>query len=183
MSNSFKLDPDRPPAPALPSEPLTFEDAAERYQKAMHAFETFAAAADEIIASGSTLLEDADKLTVELLSNHDFNLALSMAMQTWFALVPIGCRAPELKFAALERTFKSNLNQMERCLGSDAEEQFQSAVMKSPQPDMVLLLGGLLLQAATAEPRELRPSGEASPVILALLKTIVEELDAALRAR
>jgi hypothetical protein len=102
-------------------------------------------------------------------------------VQTWFALVPIGCRAPELDIRAMEKKFESNLRQIVARIQSDNKKQFESAVMDSPQPNMVLLLISALMQSAEEAPREFRASVEAQPVILALLKTIIEELDTALR--
>jgi hypothetical protein len=173
--------PNRPPPPALPAEPLTYEDAAERYQKAMETFETFVAAENELVASGSTILDDADNLTAELLSDNDFTFAIPFLVHTWFALVPIGCRAPELNFEMLEKTFQSNLRKIGTGLRSGQSKQFEAFIMRGPQPNIVLLLANVLMGAATDAPKEFQASFEAQPVILAMLKSLVEELDAVLR--
>ena len=67
-------------------------------------FDTAAAAENELTASGTTLLQDAEELTLEQLGENDFCFAIPFLLQTWFALVPSGCRAPEINFAALEKT-------------------------------------------------------------------------------
>ena len=46
---------------------------------------------------------------------------------------------------------------------------------------MLVLLGGVL-EASTKGPADARPSQEGHPVILALLKTVVEQLHQALQA-
>ena len=45
---------------------------------------------------------------------------------------------------------------------------------------MLALLGGFL-EAANTAPKKMRPSLDAQPIILALLKSVVENLDQALR--
>ncbi|HEX3626628.1 MAG TPA: hypothetical protein VH280_14530 [Verrucomicrobiae bacterium] len=175
------FDPNRPPAPPLPSEPLTFEDASERFQKSMDWFDTFAMAENELIASGSTLLEDASELTRELLSEEEFSVTLPLLAYTWFALVPKGYRAPELNFDAMERTFKANLRKMDTALRNGTEKQFESCMVESPQPNIILLLSGMIMESLTAAPKEFRPSIQAQPIIMTLLKTVIEELDTQLR--
>lgn len=175
------VDPNRPLAPPLPSEPLTFEEAAKRYQKSVDSFETFAEAENELIASGSTLLGDADELTRELLSEDEFSVTLPLLAHTWFALVPIGCRSPELNFEAMERTFEANLRKMNNALRNGTEKQFESCLMESPQPNIILLLASTIMHSVATGPKELRTSIQAQPVIVALLKTVIEELDAQLR--
>lgn len=175
------VDMDRPPTPPLPSQPLTFEEVCGRYEKAVEAFDSFADAENELIASGSTLLEDADELTLKLLSDDEFSITIPLLAHTWFTFVPIGCRAPELNFKAMEKAFESNLRQIETRLRTGTQKQFESWLMNSPQPNMILMLASTLMQAAASGQKELRTSIEAQPVIMALLKTIVEELDAVLR--
>jgi len=176
-------DPDRMPAPPLPSQPLTFEEVCRRYQKAVEAFDTFKAAENELTASGSTLLDDADDLTLELISDDDFSVVIPLLVHTWFILVPIGCLAPELNYKAMEKAFESNLRQIEIRLRTGNAKQFESWLMSSPQPNVMLMLASTLMQSATSGSKEIRTSIDAQPIILVLLKTIVEELDAVLRSK
>ena len=63
FDGSAGVDPNRPPAPRLPEAPLGFEEAVARLQTAMDLFDTAAEAEEELVASGATILEDADELT------------------------------------------------------------------------------------------------------------------------
>ncbi|MFZ0829481.1 MAG: hypothetical protein WAO02_18885 [Verrucomicrobiia bacterium] len=181
MDGGSGADSNRPPAPSLPDAPLEVNEAVDRLQAAMDLFDTAAAAENELVASGATLLQDAEELTLDNLAENDFCFAIPFLLQTWFALVPCGCRAPEINFAELEKTFVANLRQIESCVMVGTQEKLQSFLQSSPQPGMMLALLGGFLEAANTAPKKIRPTMAAQPVILALLKSIVEKLDEALR--
>lgn len=174
-------DPNRPPAPRLPANALTFEEASMRFEKAVTAFDTFAEAQKELAASGSTLLGDADELTEALLSEDDFSLAIPILTHAWFSLVPMGCRAPELDLDAMAKAFEVNLRQLEKRLRGGTQKHLESWLKDSAQPELMLVLTTVLIQSAVAAPKDIRGAVEAQPIVLALLKTIVEELDTVLR--
>jgi hypothetical protein len=173
----------RPPAPPLPDAPFDVDEATERLQKAMDLFDTAAEAEEELVASGATLLEDAEELTRENLTENEFCFAIPFLLQAWFALVPRGCRAPEIDFADLEHTFESNLRQIHACAEAGTPEKTESFLQGSPQPGLMLVLLGSFLEAANTAPKKLRPSLAAQPIILALLKSVIEKLDEALRRK
>jgi hypothetical protein len=176
-------DPHRPPAPRLPDAPLELEAAGGRLQTAMDLFATAAEAEDELVASGATILEDAEELTRDSLMEHDFCFAIPFLLQIWFAVVPCGCRAPEINFADLEATFLANLRQLDICAQAGSPKQMEAFFQSGPQPALMLALLGAFLEAASTAPKKLRPALEAQPVILALLKSVVETLDGALRRK
>jgi len=173
----------RPPAPPLPDAPFDVDEATERLQKAMDLFDTAAEAEEELVASGATLLEDAEELARESLTENDFCFAIPFLLQTWFALVPRGCRAPEMDFDDLEQTFESNLHQLHACAEAATPKKLESFFQGGSQPGLMLVLLGSFLEAANTAPKKLRPSLAAQPVILALLKSTVEKLDEALRRK
>jgi len=181
LDGGFGADSNRPPAPMLPAAPLELEEAIERLQAALDLFDTAAAAENELVASGATLLQDVEELTLDDLAENDFCFAIPFLLQTWFALVPCGCRAPEINFAELEKTFETNLRQIGYCVMDGTQEKLQSFLQNSPQPGLMLALLGGFLEAANTAPKKFRPSLEAQPIILALLKSVVEKLDEALR--
>ena len=53
----------------------------------------------------------------------------------------------------------------------------------SCQSELVLLLTNEILHSGMNAPKKIRPSAESLGIILALVRTVVEELDAALRRR
>lgn len=183
LDSGSGADSNRPPAPSLPDAPLEVDEAVDRLQAAMDLFDTAAAAENELVASGATLLQDAEELTLDDLTENDFCFAIPFLLQTWFALVPCGCRAPEINFAELEKTFVANLRQIESCVMVGTQEKLQSFLQSSPQPGMMLAMLGGFLEAANTAPKKIRPTMAAQPVILALLKSIVEKLDEALRRK
>ena len=183
LDDALDVDPNLPPAPRLPVAPLDLEEAIQRLGAAIDMFPTAAAAEEELAASGATLLEDVDELTVDVLSDSDFTFAVPFLLQIWFALVPRGCRAPEINFADLEISFAENLRQLEACAQAATPRQLESFFQKGPQPGMMLVLLGSFLEAANTAPKQFRPPLDAQPVILALLKSVVEKLDEALRRK
>jgi hypothetical protein len=170
----------RPPAPPLPAEPLDVEEAIRRLHHAMNWFSTAAEAEAELAASGATILDDAEELTLDCLSENDFDLAISCLLQVWFALVPRDCRAPKINYEGLEQTFRSNLQQMVFCIQDKTPKKLEAFLKSSPQPDLILALMGEFMKTVHQAPPKFRPSLNSQPVILALLKSVMEQLDAAL---
>jgi hypothetical protein len=157
LDGGLGVDANRPPAPLLPDAPLEVDEAIDRLQAAMNLFDTAAAAENELTASGATLLQYAEELTLEQLGEKDFCFAIPFLLQTWFALVPRGCRAPEINFAELEQTFAANLSQLESCVLAGTPEKLQSFLQDSPQPGLMLALLGGFLEAANTAPKKFGP--------------------------
>ena len=101
-------NPNLPPAPPLPATPLSIEESAKRLDAAVNAFKTAADAEAALFECGATLIDDADELTVDVLSDDEFSFSLTFLMQAWFALVPPGHRPPKIHFPDLAATFDRN---------------------------------------------------------------------------
>lgn len=176
-------DDSRSPAPPLPAAPLTAEASAYRLQNALNLFELAADADAELQASGATILEDAEDITQTYLTENEFCFAIPFILQCWFALVPCGCRAPEIEFVDLERSFADNQRQIMECLLTDTPKKMDAFIQRCPQPGLMLMLMASFVKAAKKAPKELCFSPNAQPVILALLKSVVETLDEVLRRK
>ena len=177
-----EVDYSRPPAPPLPKTPLSFDESARRLEQAFQIFENFNAADIDLQASGATIMDDIDLLTEELLDDGDFRFAMIFVVQVWFALVPRGCLAPEIDYDELEAAFQSNLKKINLASAAPSPKKLQAFLQSGPQPELMLVLLGGVLEASTKGPADARPSQEGHPVILALLKTVVEQLHQALQA-
>jgi len=173
-------DPNRPPAPPLPAAPLEIDEAARRLENALDMFATAAEAEHELYASGATYLDDIERFTLDRLAEDDFCFAIPFLLQVWFALVPRGCRAPQINYQKLENTFMSNLRELELCTQARTPKKLEAFFQTGPQPNFMLLLLSGFLHAVTKAPAKFQPKLEAQPCILALLKSVVQELDAAL---
>jgi hypothetical protein len=159
------------------------DEATDRLEAGLELFKTAADAEEELLASGATILEDADQLTMDRLTENEFCFAVPFLLETWFALVPLGCRAPEIDFADLEATFASNLRQIESSAKAETPKKMASFFLSGPQPGLMMALLGGFLEAAKTAPKELQPALAAQSVILVLLKSVVEKLDEALRQK
>jgi len=175
------VDPLRPPAPSLPREPLTAGEAFARTTATLTRFDSIEDAEDELLASGSTLLDDLEDLTLDSLSEADFSLALPFLLQTWFALVPFGCRAPEILYDHFAETLAANGIALEQALLAPTPGKFKALVSQSPQPELLSMIVGTIMGMTETGTPELPFSPEAKPVIIALVQTIIEEVTAALR--
>jgi hypothetical protein len=176
-------NPNLPPAPPLPAVPLSMEEAAKRMDAAVNAFATAADAEAAIFESGATLIDDADELTVDMLSDAEFSFCLVFLLQAWFVLVPPGHRPPKIHFPDLAAAFDRNYRDIEEAVSSPLADGLVNYAKTSCQPELLLLLTSEILKSGKTAPKKIRPSPESLVVMLALVKAIVEELDAALRRR
>ena len=170
-----------PPAPQLSVEPMSFEEASGRLSAALDTFDTAADAMNELGRSGATLLEDAGDITGDLLDDEHYAFVVPYLLQAWFALVPVGCRAPRLEYDALEQSFVRALSSLTALLQAPSAEGVLRYLEGGPQPALVQLLAGRVMEACSKASKQERPPAEALPVMLALLKAVVEGLCAALR--
>jgi hypothetical protein len=173
----------RLPPPPLPDEPFDFEQAIQRLQDGLDAFETAGEAENELDASGATILDDAEHLTIDDLTDDEFLFAIPFLVQIWFALVPPGCRAPEISLADLERAYVSNMGKIESGAKARTAKELEFFFQEGSQPAMMMALLGGFLEAANKAPKTLRPSAFGQSVILALLASLLETLDNVLRPR
>ncbi len=172
-----------PPAPPLPATPLSIEEAAKRLDAAMDAFDTAADAEAALFESGATLIDDADELTVDVLSDDELSFSFAFLIQAWFALVPPGHRPPKIHFPDLAGAFDRNCRDLEEAMKSGSADQLVNYAKTGCQPELLLLLTNEILHNGMNAPGKIRPSAESLGVMLALVKAVVEELDAAVQRR
>ena len=181
LDELFLGDPNLPLAPFLPAKPLSVEEAGRRLEEGVGAFATAAEALDSFEASGLTILEDAGELTIDLLNEDEFSFATTFILEAALAMIPPGHRAPATSYESLERTFDANFAKLAQNVVKNTPEAFTTYLADSSQPHLVQLLAVQLLDMSTRGPKKFQPRLKAQPVILALVKSVVEELDFALR--
>ena len=183
FTGELEPNPNLPPAPSLPATPLSIEEAAKRLDDAVNAFKTAADAEAALFESGTTLIDDADELTMDVLSDDEFSFSLPFLMQAWFALVPPGHRPPKIHFPDLAGAFDRNCRDLEETMKPGSVDGLVNYAKTSCQPELLLLLTNEILHSGMNAPKKIRPSAGALGIMLALVKAVVEELDAALRRR
>ncbi|HZV33268.1 MAG TPA: hypothetical protein VFB72_01725 [Verrucomicrobiae bacterium] len=174
------VDPSLPPAPPLPSEPLSQEVVAHRIAEIFEEYESAADAEYELAAAGLTLLEHASQLSADDLDDVEFGAANSLLTQAAMVLVPRGHRAPQTDYEVLESAYKRNVEALKVAV-RHSSEALRGFVDESPQPALLQILFGELVELSMTGPEKTRPSIAAQAAILALVKSAVEVLDAALR--
>jgi hypothetical protein len=167
-------------APPLPKEPLTFEEASDRLRSGMGAFATAAEAIQELEASGSTMLEDVQALAGGEVAEGDFPQLIVIVIQIWFALVPRGKPAPALLRNAMAAMIERDGAKL---LASSAKGTgpLQRLFTDSPQPHLLQLVLGVVVQSAEKAPKGMRPRPESTMGMLLVLKALIAEIDRALR--
>jgi hypothetical protein len=181
----LELEPnlDLPPPPPLPATPLSLDEAGRRANTALAQFETAAEAMDALLDSGSTLIADASEITTDMITDDEFAFSVPFLLQAWFALVPPGHRAPKIQRENLEDAFYREFEQMVEAVESGSPDRLTNFSKTGRQPDFMLLLATQLIHSGMNAPKRRRPSTLALGVMLALVKTVVDELDVALRER
>jgi hypothetical protein len=170
----------RPPAPRLLGPPLTSEAAIDRVETIMREFDLAADALNELAASGATIVEDLADMTVEMFKPREFDFLVTILIQAWFALVPVGVRAPRIDLDALADEIDA-VNARLTGGGDVAEETLAKLTETGRQPELVKVLMTQLLVGSDRLPKKMRLSADAKIASLVVLRSVVDELDRALR--
>lgn len=178
---SLPVESARPPAPVLTGPPLDLDEALDRLQGVMDSLDSAGAGLDELDRSGSTLMDNVDQLTGDWLSDNEFNFFVTFALQSWFALVPRGVRAPVLRLPVMQ----ANVAEGERLLragGPDAANAPEHLCGGCRQPALLQALMTGIMAGAKKMPPKMRPSPQGVVGMLLALRALLDELDHALRA-
>jgi hypothetical protein len=177
--------PRRAPGSGTPAHKLTgelsFEEADERIMTAMARFETASQALDELERSGSEVLDDLEALTAELINENEYNVAITLLIPMWFALVPAGAVAPQLDYDRMEEAFDRDFDELKAGGFAGPDELMQFMLRGCPQTALLTHVLAQLTEAAENAPKKIRPRREATAVMALALKAVLGELDRALR--
>lgn len=172
----------RPPAPRLSGPPLSIEAARARVVAALEQVDQAADGLDELDASGSTLVADLAAMTEGMLEAGEFEMLVPLLLEAWFALVPLGARAPELDLDAIADDIDAMNDRL--AAGSDiAADLMMKLAEASRQPGLMTVLSAQFLSGMNEMPKKRRLSLDARMACLIVLRAVVDELDRALRAR
>ena len=172
----------RAPKP-LPPVPFTEKEISKRMYDALAAFDTAAAAIDEMVASGATLLEDVAELSNGLFSEGEMGFFMSFLLHGWFALVPPGALAPELNFEAMAAELARELDHVPSWMAGGPGEAMNKMTAGCRQPALMQSLMAEMFDGAAKAPKKQRPSPEVLIPMIAILKIVINEVDRALRSR
>jgi hypothetical protein len=121
------------------------------------------------------------EITLDDLSDLEFGLAQIFITQAALVLVPAGHRAPVIDYAVLESVYERNLAELMKALQLPTPDSTTRFITNSPQLALMNMLFSEFIEFNVNGPKKSRPAPEAQPVIIALIKSVVEVLDAALR--
>jgi hypothetical protein len=149
--------PFRPPAPPLPRAPLTAQQVKARRRRVTRQLPTQVDALEELEASGSTLLTLLDEVLLQDHSEEALELIEEIAVEAWFALVPVGFQAPRPPPESARHARIAVANRLRRYRIEESEEDLLEAICDEPA-----LLRSLLHEALERWPEEEVPSGPTS---------------------
>jgi hypothetical protein len=170
-----------PPAPPLPAEPLSLEEAARRVDAGVACFKTAADAVNSLEASGLTLINDVEELTIGWLDENEFGVTIGFVLEAVLALIPPGHQAPATSCELLERAFLANLEDFLRRMKKATPTALSAYLEECSQPHLMKLLADQIFDIFLNGEKAMRPRVEAQPVIIALVRSVIDELDRALR--
>jgi hypothetical protein len=110
----------------------------------------------------------------------EFDFLVTILIQAWFALVPVGVRAPRIDLDALADEIDA-VNARLTGGGDVAEETLAKLTETGRQPELVKVLMTQLLVGSDRLPKKMRLSADAKIASLVVLRSVVDELDRALR--
>jgi hypothetical protein len=162
---------------------LSEKEVVDRLRDALTSFDTAAAAIEELTASGATVLEELGALTKGLLSDNEHSFFITFLLHGWFALVPPGSRAPELDYQGVVADLARELERAPSWMEGEPDEAMTKMISGCRQPVLMQFVMAEMFQGSAKAPKKLRPSPEAMLPMIAILKTMLNEVDRALRMR
>ncbi len=172
----------RRPAEALPDEPLGFEEAARRLDEALAGFATASERLVEMKANGANIFAAVDALAADHLDEQDFQYFTTFLLRAWFALVPRGRRGPRVREHAMGAALASELAKVKDWLKGGPEVMNAAIREGCRQPALMEILTADIFENVNEAPKEIRPSFGSLPVMLAVMKVVINEVHDGLRA-
>lgn len=172
---------DLAPPPPLPTQPLTIEEAAERYIAVLDAFPDLADAVDHLFDVDCLALEDLYTLSEGLLSESEFSFLEPFLAAVVLCFAPPGTRPPELAPDALRAALDSSIEALAADLTGDSNSAIERWVRTSRQPGILKMATRDLVLQIEDTPADQRPSDLARISMMFLLRILVDELDRAMR--
>ena len=171
------------PWPPLPPGPFTHEEALERLNRSVQNFPIMDEALDAMKDAGCYLIEDVPDVLGHLLSKEECVFLIPVLIHVWFAFVPPGCYGPDLEPEDMHEAFRRQLQRLEGVaeMQKSTVESGRFLLEDGPQPAVMELLGDQLLSQWESVPRAQRPKRGNLPLLMVVLKTVVELLDARCR--
>jgi len=99
----------------------------------------------------------------------------------WFALVPPGSRAPLVDFDDLADAFDDGMNKLLEAGQAGSPDKMLQHFKDGRQPVLTQLVAAHLLKAASGPANKMPAPVQVQPVMLAMIKAVVDETDRALR--
>ena len=176
------VDVDLPPAPRLPLEPLTEEEVRKRMQAAF-GFDTATDAAEQMGRCGSMLLEDADSVLEDELTDEEFGPLANALIAVWYALVPPGHQIPVWNDREFKDAFTKEIDRLAQL--PREEEAWAEGALKSfkegPQPHVAFAAMNIYFEACDAMLPKTGKKCKTSPLALACIKAGIVVIDDILR--
>ncbi len=167
----------REPSGRAPVGALSFDECHERMNAVFMQFDSPAAAAKALDASGSDILEDLSALTAELVDEKQLGLLLLALFPGWFSLVRPGAPAPQLDYDRMEESFDRELDTLPVAAKAGAEVMLAQLLAGCGQPLLLQALIGHFHELVSKLPKKLRPKVEEQLAMTIALKVVITELD------
>jgi hypothetical protein len=168
-----------PPAPPLPAEPLSAEESIRRVNAGMDAFDSAADALDSL--ADAVILDHAYEIGSEFLGGNDIDIAVPFLLQAILALVPPGYQAPETSYESLEYAFLKNMQKILDAIKGSNPDGIMDHFQTCSQPNLMIGMAAQIMEMCIKGPKGARLKIEAQPAVLALVQSVIEELDRVLR--
>ncbi|MDH7504221.1 MAG: hypothetical protein QHJ82_16110 [Verrucomicrobiota bacterium] len=169
------------PWPPLPDRPFTLEEAVERLSLGASLLNDSTEAMGTLRAAGGFIVDEIHDTIGNLLSEPQHALLTAFLAQVWFAFVPPGCHGPTIELEDLQVAFQKQLAGLNAASRGGDAAAAHFMLEEGPQPAMVKTVAPLVFRTW----QEVFPPNEnergKSLVVVAMLKTFIELLDAKCR--
>ena len=173
---------DLEPWPPLPPEPFTMAEAVERLLIGLRDFDSLTDAIEAMEEAGGFLIEDVRDVVGTLLTAEEHDFLEGYLVQVWFAFVPPGCFGPDMEPREIHEALGRQLSALEAAAGAGREASGRFLLEQGPQPQLVQALAGQLFEHRKEYTGSHKLQNDTAPLMLAILKTVIELLDSKCRA-
>jgi hypothetical protein len=174
---------DLPLAPPLPDRPWNEEEAIQRFRDVFAHFPLMGQPVEYLLGLQYPLVDMLAEAVDTLLNDREFDFLLPVLSLVILCFAPPGTRPPDLYYEDLVDAIGREMQNVLAEEGPQFPDKLAQAIEGCCQP--CLLKGALgLLESATEEaPKKMAPDPAAVLNMILILKAVIDELDAGMRAQ